>query len=101
MTYHKNETVLDKNKDETNIFTHSWLYCRTPKCYSFNHWTVDDVNKKKNKNTLNGVSKVVVTNEIKHDDYINTMNKHERMKTNLVALSSHNHQKRTIQKLKH
>ena len=43
-----------------------------------------------------GVSKVVIKGEIKHSDYIRTMNANEQKKRNIVAIRSNGHQFRTI-----
>jgi len=53
-----------------------------------------------NKKTLKGVSKTVVKNEIKHDDYVNVLDKGKSQARDVVAIRSYNHQLFTVQQKK-
>ncbi|MFM7986246.1 MAG: hypothetical protein ACKPKO_43730, partial [Candidatus Fonsibacter sp.] len=64
-----------------------------PKFYSFNHIKNETCTTKKK---LKGVSKVVVKNKIKHDDYINTMKTNNQANNNVIAIRSFDHQIYTI-----
>ena len=56
---------LGKAKDETKYLPIVDFIALIPKSYSFNHLTLDDVKKHKNKKTLTGRSKVVVKSRFK------------------------------------
>ncbi|MFM7983816.1 MAG: hypothetical protein ACKPKO_31275, partial [Candidatus Fonsibacter sp.] len=88
-----NKKVLGKFKDEIHGLVMTEFIGLNPKCYSFNH-----INNEKcsNKKKLKGISKVVVKNEISHNDYINTMKTNNQVKKNVVALRSFDHQIYTI-----
>ena len=60
-----NEKGLRKAKDETIYLPIVDFIALNPKCYSFNHLTLDDKKKNTNKKTLKGVSKVVVKSKLK------------------------------------
>ena len=66
-----------------------------PKVYSHNH--LDKHMEVVNKKTLKGVSKVVVKNEIKHDDYVKVLESGVSQARDVVAIRSYNHQHFTAQ----
>ena len=57
-----------------------------------NEHELTEINKKK----LKGVSKVVVKNDIKHEDYINVLNTNKSNKFNDVSIRSFNHELFTV-----
>ncbi len=48
--------------------------------------------------TLNGVSKVVVKNEIDHEDYTRVLDTNDPVKRNVVNIRSFSHQQRIMPK---
>ncbi len=89
-----NKKVLGKFKDEMNSLLITEFIALNPKVYSVNYQSLDEFKRVeiKNKKTLKGVSKVVVKNEIKHSDYVNTLKTNEIARRNVVSIRSFNHQ---------
>ena len=89
-----NEKVIGKMKDEFNGLLISEFIGLNPKAYSINHQTLNEAKELeiKNKKTLKGVSKVVVKNEISHNDYINVLNNNEPIKRDVISIRSFDHQ---------
>ena len=63
-----------------------------PKVYSINYCTNLENTEIKNKKTLKGIAKPTVKNEIKHDNYVNVLNKNENETRNVCSLRSFNHE---------
>jgi len=57
-----------------------------------NEHELTEINKKK----LKGVSKVVVKNDIKHEDYTNVLKTNKPKKCNVVSIRSFNHELFTV-----
>ena len=89
-----NKKVIGKMKDEFNGLLISEFIGLNPKGYSINHQTLNEAKELeiKNKKTLKGISKVVVKNEISHNDYINVLNTNEPIKRDVISIRSFDHQ---------
>lgn len=89
-----NKKVIGKMKDEFNGLLISEFIGLNPKVYSINHQTLNEAKELeiKNKKTLKGISKVVVKNEISHNDYINVLNTNEPIKRDVISIRSFDHQ---------
>ena len=89
-----NKKVLGKFKDEMNTLLMTEFMSLNPKVYSIKYQTLNEFNQVqiKNKKTLKGVSKVVVKNEIKHDDYVHVLNTDEKVCRNVMSIGSFRHQ---------
>ena len=66
--------------------------CFDKKIIDCNENELTEINNKK----LKGVSKVVVKNDIQHEDYINVLNTNKPKKCNVVSIRSFNHELFTI-----
>ena len=97
-----NKKVLGKFKDEIHSLLITEFIALNPKVYSVNYQSLDEFKRVeiKNKKTLKGVSKVVVKNEIKHSDYVNTLKTNEIARRNVVSIRSFNHQLYTYEQEK-
>ncbi len=109
-----NKKVLGKFKDEMQSKPIKEFVSLNPKVYSYKKCTLDELRqsfpgaynidnsgmpmgelKKLNKGgskTLKGVSKVVVKNEIDHEDYTHVLETNDPVKRNVVSIRSFNHQ---------
>jgi len=89
-----NKKVLGKMKDELNGLIITEFTALNPKVYSFNHQSIDEFEKISihNKKTLKGVSKVVVKNEITHDDYVQVLQTNVPIYRNITSIRSFKHQ---------
>ena len=85
-----NEKKLGAIKDETKGLIISEFVSVSPKCYSYNVHTVD---KHKTKNSFH---KVVIKKEIRHEDFVNTLNSNQIFKRDHVNFRSVAHQVYTI-----
>ena len=65
-----------------------------PTFYSVKYQALDQQHR--NKNTLKGVSKVVVKREIQHDDYVNTLQTNEAPQKYVISIRIINHQLYTL-----
>ena len=88
-TFLKNLKLKD---DESNVNISSFRYKLDKKLIDGNEHELTEINKKK----LKGVSKVVVKNDIKHEDYINGLNTNKSKKCNVVSIRSFNHELCTV-----
>ena len=93
-----NKKVIGKMKDEANGHIITEFTALNPKVYSFKHQTYDQsMNIKiKNKKTCKGVSKVVVKNEINHDDYVSVLTTGETINRTVTGFRSYNHEIFTV-----
>ena len=87
-----NKKVLGKFKDEKNSLLITEFLALNPKVYSFKYQYDLESLEVKNKKTLKGVSKTVVKNEIKHDDYVQVFNTDESISRKVTSIRSFNHQ---------
>ena len=71
--------------------------CIRDRCYSF---TYKDDKVGKNKKKAKGVSKTIIKNEIKHDDYNNVVSNCKNIDKNIMSIRSFKHQLYTIQQKK-
>jgi hypothetical protein len=69
-----------------------------PKVYSINHQKINDKGDIviANKKACKGVSKVVVKNEIKHDDFVHVLQTNEPLKKDTMSIRSFNHKIYTV-----
>ena len=97
-----NKKVLGKMKDEMNSLLMTEFLALNPKVYSINYQSIDEFNevKVKNKKTLKGVSKIVVTKEISHKDYEDVMNTSKSIRKDVTSIRSFNHQIYTFKQSK-
>jgi hypothetical protein len=86
-----NKKVLGKFKDENNSLLITEFLALNPKVYSFKYQYDANSSEVKNKKTLKGVSKTVVKNEIKHDDYVKVFDTDETISRNVTSIRSFNH----------
>ena len=90
----KNKKVLGKFKDEMNSLLIKEFTALNPKVYSIIHQNMKDSVYYENYNTkkLKGVSKAVVKNNIKHDDYKDVLETNVSIKRDVVSIRSFQHQ---------
>ena len=91
---HTNEHKLGVMQDATKGLIIKEFVSVSPKCDSYNVHTVDK--HKQNCKKMKGISKVVVKKEIKHADFVNTLNSNQILKRDNVNFKSFNHQVYTI-----
>ena len=68
------------------------LACYHPELYKYDKNNVDKSLMEVNTKKLKGVSKVVVKNEITHEDYNNVIETNEVIKRDVISIRSFNHQ---------
>ena len=89
-----NEEKLGVVKEETKGLIIKEFVSVSPKCYRYNVHTVDK--HKQNCKKMKGINKVVIKKEIKHEDFVNTLNSNHILKRDNVNFRSFNHQVYTI-----
>jgi hypothetical protein len=88
-----NKKVYGKFKDELNSIPMSEFIALNPKVYSIKYKSNNEM---VNKKTLKGVSKIVVKNEINHQDYINVLETNKQEKRKVMSFRSYNHEVFTV-----
>lgn len=97
-----NNKKLGAFKDELHSEVMIDFISLNPKVYSFNHQHIDDNQKFQisNKRLCKGVSKVVVQNEIVHQDYINVIETNIPINRDITSFRSYKHEVFTIRQNK-
>ena len=92
-----NKKVLGMFKDELQSLPMKEWTALNPKVYSFTNVSHKDFEKgKDNFNKLKGISRVVVKNDIIHEDYNKVLKDGESIKKDVVSIRSFNHKVYTI-----
>ena len=92
-----NKKVLGMFKDELRSLVMKAYTALNPKVYSFTNQTHEDFEKGKDTfKKLKGISRVVVKNEITHEDYNQVLKDGKSIKRDVVSIRSFNHKVYTI-----